>query len=153
MKKLILFSVLIGAVIGCQEPENQQNDNSGTNVINNPNTASGVEQENKLPVMTFEEIRYDFGQVVEGEFVEHKFVFENTGNADLLVHDVRAECGCTVPNDWPKQAVKPGEKASISVKFNSVGREGEQVKRLTITANTYPVSNVVALAGEVVKQK
>jgi hypothetical protein len=152
MKKLILFCVLSVMVIACQEPANND-DNSGTNAINNPNTASGKEQENKLPVMTFEEIRHEFGQIVEGEVIEHKFVFENTGNADLLVHDVRAECGCTVPNDWPKQAVKPGEKGSITVKFNSVDREGKQVKRLTITANTYPVSNVVALAGEVVKQK
>lgn len=152
MKKLVLFSALSCLFFACQEPNNQDS-NSGTNIINNPSTASGVDQETKLPIMTFEEIRHDFGQIVEGEFVEHKFVFENTGDADLLVLDVRAECGCTVPNDWPKQAVKPGEKASISVKFNSVDREGSQVKRLTITANTYPVSNVVALAGEVVKQK
>jgi hypothetical protein len=150
MKKLILLAFIFVGTMGCDESSNQDS-NSGTNIINNPSTASGVEQENKLPVMTFDEIRYEFGQIMQGEFVEHKFEFTNTGDADLMVYDVRAECGCTVPNDWPKQAVKPGERASVSVKFDSSDKEGNQVKRLTITANTYPVDNVVALAGEVIK--
>lgn len=150
MRIFAIIGAFALAVSACVDPKN--NDNTGTNRINNPSTASGVDQEKNLPIMTFEEIRHEFGTIVAGDVVEHNFVFENTGNADLLIHDVRAECGCTVPNDWPKQAVKPGDSGSISVKFNSKDREGNQVKRLTITANTYPVGNVVALAGEVIKQ-
>lgn len=152
MKNIFLLGTLACLAIGCQD-NNANNNNSGTNIINNPSTASESAPEQKMPELSFDNIRFDFGEVVEGDFVEHKFVFTNTGKADLLIHDVRAECGCTVPNDWPKQAVKPGESSSVSVKFNTEGKEGQQVKRITITANTYPVENVVALAGEVKKKQ
>lgn len=122
-----------------------------TDTITNPNTASGSKSQDELPSMEFEEVRFDFGEIIEGEFVDHKFTFTNTGNAPLLIYNVRAECGCTVPNDWPKQPVKSGETATVSVRFNSEGKIGKQVKRLTITANTYPRDNVVALAGTVIK--
>lgn len=122
-----------------------------TDSITNPSTASDKKGKEALPVMEFEEVRYEFGEVQEGEFVDYKYAFTNTGDAQLIIYNVRAECGCTAPNDWPKQPVQPGEKAFVSVQFNSQGRIGKQVKRLTITANTYPRDNVVALAGTVIK--
>jgi hypothetical protein len=46
--------------------------------------------------------------------------------------------------------VKPGEKASISVTFDSEGRSGRQDKAVTIVANTVPPSHVLTLSGEVI---
>lgn len=152
MMKLIVSTFLLASLmISCQNTP-EKTEEIGTDIIKNPNTASGKSNE-AIAVMTFDEIRYEFGEILEGESVEHKFAFTNTGDAPLLITNVRAECGCTVPNDWPKQPVKSGEKATVSVVFNSTGKQGKQVKRLTISANTSPSDNVVALSGTVIKNK
>jgi len=44
----------------------------------------------KYPVMTFEETEYDFGDIKQGDKVEHTFKFKNTGEADLLISNARA---------------------------------------------------------------
>lgn len=102
------------------------------------------------PVITFEEPKYEFGKIIEGELVEHKFKFTNTGKGVLIISDVSASCGCTVPKNWPKGPIKPGEGGYIEVVFNSDGKVGKANKILTISANTKPAHTKVALVGEVV---
>lgn len=87
------------------------------------------------PVMTFSESEFNFGNIAQGEIVEHSFVFTNTGNSDLIISDARASCGCTVPN-YPNTAISPGESGEITVKFNSKNRSGIQNKTITLTTNT-----------------
>jgi hypothetical protein len=43
-------------------------------------------------------------------------------------------CGCTVP-DWPREPIKPGEKGSIKVDFDSAGKSGTNNKIVTVYAN------------------
>ena len=78
--------------------------------------------------------------------------FENTGKTDLIITSATATCGCTVPK-WPKKPIKPGEKASIEVIFDSEHKNGQQNKQVTIIANTYPSTNMVALQGKVIAPK
>jgi len=92
------------------------------------------EASTKLPVMTFEETEYDFGNIVQGEEVEHIFKFKNTGDAPLIVTDARSSCGCTIP-EKPEGPVAPGETGEILVKYNGSGRNGIS-KTITISANT-----------------
>lgn len=92
------------------------------------------EASTKLPVMTFEETEYDFGNIVQGEEVEHVFKFKNTGDAPLIVTDARSSCGCTIP-EKPEGPVAPGETGEILVKYNGSGRNGIS-KTITISANT-----------------
>jgi hypothetical protein len=92
-------------------------------------------QTQAFPVMEFEEKEYDFGTVEEGEVVEHTFVFTNTGDAPLIVSNASASCGCTVPT-WTKEAVAPGDKGEMLVKFNTRGKPNQQMKAVRITANT-----------------
>ena len=94
-----------------------------------------AEQEKKFPKMSFEEEVYDFGTITAGETVEHKFTFENTGEAPLVISNAKASCGCTVPS-WTKEAIKPGESGDMLVKFNSRGKKNQQNKMVRITANT-----------------
>lgn len=89
------------------------------------------------PEFSFKEETYDFGDITEGDVVEHVFAFTNTGDAPLVIQDAKASCGCTIPNK-PEQPVAPGETSEIGVKFNSSGKSGVVKKAITLTANTDP---------------
>lgn len=82
----------------------------------------------------FESDTHDFGTVDAGPVLTHKFRFTNTGDSELIIRNVSASCGCTVPK-WSKEPVKPGEQGEIEVHFNTAGRYGGQHKTVTIYAN------------------
>ena len=104
--------------------------------VSNDNTLT-EKPEGPLPDFKFSEELHDFGEIKEGDVVEHIFSFTNTGEAPLIISDVKATCGCTVP-EWPKEEIPVGSTGEIKVKFNSKGRSGIQNKTVTLTANTWP---------------
>ena len=91
---------------------------------------------------------YDFGKVAEGEIVEYSYRFKNTGNKPLVVTNVSASCGCTVP-EKPEEPIKPGEIGFIKVKFNSENRPGQVHKTVTVSSNANPPFQELLLKGEV----
>jgi hypothetical protein len=103
-----------------------------------------------MPEIKFEEEVFDFGRVAEGELVDHTYIFENTGDAPLVLTAVETTCGCTAAKTWPKEPIAPGEKGRIDIQFNSDKRIGTQNKSITVVANTRPAKTVLALRGEVV---
>lgn len=99
----------------------------------------------------FAEPEFDFGQINSGEVVTKVFTFKNTGDKPLMLSNARGSCGCTVPQ-WPKDPIQPGETASITVEFNSKGKKGHQMKKVTLTANTEPPQSFLYMKGEVLVQ-
>lgn len=69
-----------------------------------------------------------------GEVVKFQYTFTNTGNEPLIIADIKVTCGCTVPT-WPKQPIKPGEKATINVSFDTADKIGYQDRTLDIFSN------------------
>jgi len=86
------------------------------------------------PKIYFAEKSYDFGDISQGDKVEHVFELENTGNEPLILTDVRTTCGCTAP-EWPRTPIPPGQKESLKVVFNSTGKIGVQNKVITVMSN------------------
>lgn len=86
------------------------------------------------PEITFEESSYNFGDIEQGDKVEHVFAFTNTGTEPLILSNVLTTCGCTA-TDWPRDPVAPGKGGTITVKFNSAGKMGRQNKVVTIVSN------------------
>ncbi len=132
MKVRVLVSVLVLVLVGVslfyilgekKEPVEVMEDQAGP-VFEN---AASIE---------FETSSYDFGRIKEANgSIEHSFEFINKGSADLIVHNVRATCGCTTP-EWTKEPVRPGEKGYIKVVFDPVDRPGTFNKSLSIVTNT-----------------
>lgn len=91
---------------------------------------------------------FDFSKITEGEIVEFSYRFKNTGTNPLIVTNVSASCGCTIP-EKPEAPIKPGETGFIKVKFNSQGRPGETHKTVTVLSNAAPVFPELLLKGEV----
>ncbi len=105
--------------------------------VNEENVAAAQERDAKagaLPVMTFDESEFDFGEIEGGTAVEHVFKFTNTGDAPLVIVDAKSSCGCTVP-EYTKAPVAAGDSGELLVKFNGSGKN-QVSKTVTITANT-----------------
>lgn len=79
--------------------------------------------------------KHEFGDVVQGNKVEHAFKFTNIGRSPLIITNVEVSCGCTTPKGWPRDPVKPGEKGEILVAFNSASKYGMQNKVITVVSN------------------
>lgn len=86
------------------------------------------------------ELKFEKSTINLGTFPEEKqqvttFVFTNTGDQPLVIHQAMSTCGCTVPS-FTKTPIKPGEKGSIKVTYNGKGKpEGHFKKGITIRSN------------------
>ncbi len=103
------------------------------------------------PRIEFSEIQKDFGDVKEGDVIEHEFVFTNTGKSDLIIRKIQASCGCTTVA--PKVTViKAGQQSSLSASFRTQGFTGRQSKTITVITNDPKNSSIVLrLMGTVAK--
>lgn len=109
--------------LSCQQ--DQQSDTLSGDVVRN---STKIE---------FDQTEHDFGNVIDGEIVSYNYKFENTGESDLLITSVNADCGCTVA-EYPEDPVKPGETGYVKVQFNSSNRRGFNVKKATVLSNATP---------------
>ena len=87
------------------------------------------------PIMTFEKTVHDFGTIQDGTPVETVFSYTNTGESPLVITDIKSTCGCTVPRDWSREPLSPGESSQFTVKFDGKG-VNKTSKTVTVAANT-----------------
>ncbi|MBP9925309.1 MAG: DUF1573 domain-containing protein [Cyclobacteriaceae bacterium] len=104
------------------------------------------------PVITWEFLSHDFGDIVQGDKVDYTFKFTNTGNQPLVLTNVEVTCGCTTPKGWPRDPVMPGGKGELTIAFNSVGKFGKQNKVVTVTSNSVGSSNQVMITANVLEK-
>lgn len=132
MRKIFFYLIAGSLVAGACNSAN-----TGKTTGHETAAAATADSVKGTPVIAFEEMVHNFGNITEGEKVEYDFKFTNTGDRDLLITDATSSCGCTVP-DWPKEPVKPGQSSYMKVVFNSAGKEGYTEKEIIIRANTKP---------------
>jgi hypothetical protein len=87
------------------------------------------------PELTFEKEVHEFGEIMQNEKVSTYFIFENTGDKELIIKDAKGSCGCTA-SEFPKEPIESGKKDSIKVTFDSRGKTGNQTKTVTFNCNT-----------------
>lgn len=93
----------------------------------------------------------DYGTVVKGQDSGLRtFEFTNTGDAPLVVTNVRSTCGCTVPSK-PEAPIMPGKTGNIEVKYNmSLGRISRTITVETNAINHTDGKVALRIKGEVV---
>ena len=109
-------------------------------------------QANK-PVATFDEKVFDFGEIKEdGGKVTHSFNFKNTGDQPLIIHNVRASCGCTSP-EWTRQPVQSGKTGFVKATFDPRNRPGNFNKSIMVYTNGQESTIVLRITGKVLPRE
>lgn len=100
------------------------------------------------------EIKFDKITINMGTFSEKDglqkatFTFTNTGNAPLILNQVVASCGCTVPN-YDKKPIAPGQKGHIDITYNGKGKfVGHFKKSITVRSNASTEMTRLYIEGE-----
>jgi hypothetical protein len=113
---------------------------------------SSLNAQHAKPAFSFDETIHNFGDIKEesGKVI-HLFNFTNTGSQPLVIHNVRASCGCTTP-EWTKQPIAPGGKGFIKATFDPKNRPGNFNKTITVTANTENPNTLLRITGNVLEK-
>lgn len=135
--KSIGFIILAGlAFVSCKKEAAVEKPKHGYVIMpENTEASKTIDPNAKYAVMGFEATHHDFGSINGTDKAEKVFTFTNTGDADLIITDAKASCGCTVP-EFPRAPIVPGGKGTIKVVFNPMDRKGMQNKSVTLTTNT-----------------
>ncbi|CDF78805.1 conserved hypothetical protein (DUF1573) [Formosa agariphila KMM 3901] len=141
MKKVILglSAFCLIAFTSCKEDASKK--------VNEENVVVAAERDansSKFPQITFTETEHDFGTIESKANVETVFEYKNTGEAPLVITNIASSCGCTVPQDWSKAPLAPGESGKFTVKFNGSGANNV-TKTITVTSNTQTGKDMVKI--------
>tara|TARA_B100001094_G_scaffold330344_1_gene395339 strand:- start:1180 stop:1635 length:456 start_codon:yes stop_codon:yes gene_type:complete len=104
----------------------------------------------KKPEISFEKTVIDYGTVNKGDNGVREFIFRNSGNAPLIISNVKSTCGCTIPKK-PEKPILPGESEKIQVKYDTK-RVGFIRKSITVTSNAASSpTTILKIKGQVVE--
>ena len=102
----------------------------------------------KKAEITFDKTIINYGTIDKGTNGVRDFVFTNTGNAPLIISNVKSTCGCTIPKK-PEKPILPGKSDKIQVKYDTK-RVGFIRKSISVTSNASNPSVVLKITGQVI---
>lgn len=97
--------------------------------------------------ITFKSETIDYGTISKGSDGLRVFEFTNTGDAPLIITNIRSSCGCTIPKK-PDGPVAPGESSTIEVKYDT-NRVGPIRRSITVMSNASEPMIALKIKGEV----
>jgi hypothetical protein len=161
MKKILIVLAAAITIASCKDADKTAETSSATATTTTEptNTATATStatapQQNTVDPATLTKVEWldgmdkDFGKIVEGKNLEVSFRFKNVGDKPLVISNVTASCGCTVP-ETPKKPYQPGETGVIKASFNSTGKVGSQSKQVNVFANLEPAMTSLVFRVEV----
>ncbi|MBQ4916158.1 DUF1573 domain-containing protein [Maribacter sp. MMG018] len=106
-----------------------------------------VKAQEKTAKIEFKTETVDYGEIAKGSDGIRVFEFTNTGNAPLIISNVRSSCGCTIPKK-PEDPIMPGKTGEIQVKYDT-NRVGPIRKAITVTSNADTPTKILKIKGEI----
>lgn len=138
MKKLLYILTIAAGLMAC----NSSDKSSESSVLTKEEKQkAATDSTNFTSIQWLDSTSIKLGTMKKGEVVEVAFRFKNTGEKPLIITDVSAGCGCTVP-EKPQQPFGPGEDGVIKAKFDSKNQQAgvPHTKYVTVVANTRPIT-------------
>ncbi|MCG8448119.1 MAG: DUF1573 domain-containing protein [Pirellulales bacterium] len=96
--------------------------------------AASSESPMGFPKIVVEDPVHNFGEVPSGTVITHDFAIRNDGNADLMIRQVQASCGCT-GTSLAQETISPGGETTVEVKLDLVNRTGRQNRSVVVFSN------------------
>jgi len=149
MKKILIVLAAAITMASCKDADKKveaTTTNStapGAEAVSPAPSTTVAPQQNTVDPATLTKVEWldgmdkDFGKIEEGKNLEVSFRFKNVGDKPLVISNVTASCGCTVP-ETPKEPFAPGQTGVIKASFNSTGKQGTQSKQVNVFANLDP---------------
>ena len=109
-----------------------------------------VKAQDKSAKIEFKSETIDYGEIAKGSDGVRVFEFTNTGDAPLVISDVKSSCGCTIPKK-PDAPILPGKTGEIQVKYDT-NRVGPIRKAITVTSNAATPTKVLKIKGTVLSE-
>lgn len=128
-----------------QSKERFQNDFSGFVLFVAKDAALLPKPQQNGPDLMFDDYRWDFGTLNEGDEAEHSFKCRNAGNAKLLISKIDTSCGDCVVVASALQALESGAAGEIRAAVVTAGQRRQVSKEVYVHSND-PASPVVHLA-------
>ena len=99
------------------------------------------------------ETDHDFGKFKE-EAGRQTYDFEviNSGKDPLVIQNIAASCGCTIP-EWTRSPIPSGGKGKITAIYDPKDRPGPFNKTLSVFSNSKPEVVVLTIRGEVIPRE
>ena len=97
--------------------------------------------------IVFENTRYDYGEILVGSPGRCEFKFRNKGRLPLVLTNVQASCGCTVPQ-WSKEPIRAGKTGVIKIQYNT-RIPGTFLKTITVSSTAKNSMVVLSIRGKV----
>jgi len=105
------------------------------------------------PNLAFDNVIYNFGEVKEdGGTKTYEFKFKNTGGQPLVLHNVKASCGCTTPQ-WTRTPIPPGGSGYVKAIFDPRNRPGNFNKTITVVSNAQNPTVILRINGKVLPRE
>lgn len=116
-------------------------------------SASNAQSEKRAKI-EFEKTTIDLGRFGQEEAVRHcQFIFRNTGDANLYIHQIIPTCSCT-SNKYPTHAILPGASDTIFVTYNGEGKSPRKFRSsITIHSNAVTEMTKIYIKGELLPAK
>lgn len=108
----------------------------------------GAFAQEKAAKIEFEETTIDYGTIEKGADGIRVFKFKNTGDAPLIISNVKSSCGCTIPKK-PKEPIMPGATGEIEVKYDTK-RVMPIRKTITVLSNASTPTVALKIKGNVI---
>jgi len=149
MKKIIIFITAVISQVACKTSDKKA---TPANLTNEEMEKVKNDSTNFTTLEWLDSTTRDLGKLQKDQPVEITYRFKNSGTKVLVIEDVTAQCGCTIP-EKPSQAYGPGEEGVIKAKFNGSG-SGTISKQVYVKANTNPTKDhILTFTGEMVEKK
>lgn len=116
--------------------------------------ATSNAQSEKRAKIEFEKTTIDLGKFGQENPVRHcQFIFKNTGDANLYIHQIIPTCSCT-SNKYPTHAIVPGATDTIFVTYNGEGKSPRKFRSsITIHSNATAEMTKIYIKGELLPAK
>jgi hypothetical protein len=160
MKKILIVLAAAFTIVSCKDASKTDETVSTTTIatdaapVTTAPVAANVPAEPVVDPATLTKVEWvdgstkNFGKITEGQTLNVTFKFKNTGDKPLVIANVSAQCGCTIP-EQPKEPIAPGATGEIKAAFNSTGKPGTQNKEVYVVANTEPQKTTLTFSVEV----
>ncbi len=130
MKNLLIISIVVLSLVACKGTGARQQGVESTAEIATKTTAQGAQAAQKQLLALSDSLlmnrgsdTIDMGRVFSGETVSRTLTLANHGEKPFVITAIEKNCGC-VDVEYPNAPLKPGERADISVSFDSRGLKG-----------------------------